>query len=191
MAGARLCSIEGCGKIAGTRGWCEAHYRRWRRHGDPLGGHASRGDLGKFFNEVVLPYDGEECLYWPYSGNRGYGTIVIDGRHCYVHRLVCEAANGEPPTPDHEAAHSCGNGHLGCCAKRHLSWKTHAENAADMHIHGTVLKGDGHPVSKLTEAQAREIVALKGKVSQSKLAKRFGVCPSNIGSIQNGRTWRT
>ncbi|MBZ9922605.1 hypothetical protein LB579_33660, partial [Mesorhizobium sp. BR1-1-7] len=25
---------------------------------------------------------------------------------------------------DAQAAHSCGKGHLGCAAKRHLSWKT-------------------------------------------------------------------
>lgn len=36
------CSIEGCGKPAKNRGWCSAHYTRWRRHGDPLAGAASR-----------------------------------------------------------------------------------------------------------------------------------------------------
>lgn len=24
-----------CGKPAVTRGWCQKHYMRWRRHGDP------------------------------------------------------------------------------------------------------------------------------------------------------------
>lgn len=31
----RTCSIEGCEKKAVTRGWCAAHYERWRQHGDP------------------------------------------------------------------------------------------------------------------------------------------------------------
>lgn len=31
------CSIEGCDRPVKTRGWCNAHYLRWRRHGDPLG----------------------------------------------------------------------------------------------------------------------------------------------------------
>lgn len=29
------CSIDGCGKPVHCRGWCSAHWTRWRRHGDP------------------------------------------------------------------------------------------------------------------------------------------------------------
>ena len=32
------CIVTGCIDPAIARGWCNAHYRRWRRHGDPLGG---------------------------------------------------------------------------------------------------------------------------------------------------------
>lgn len=34
----RTCSIDNCGRPATARGWCGAHYQRWRNHGDPLGG---------------------------------------------------------------------------------------------------------------------------------------------------------
>jgi hypothetical protein len=37
-----LCSISGCRSPFLARGWCEAHYRRWRRHGHPLGGRHYR-----------------------------------------------------------------------------------------------------------------------------------------------------
>jgi hypothetical protein len=30
------CSIEGCTEPLAARGWCQAHYGRWRHHGDPL-----------------------------------------------------------------------------------------------------------------------------------------------------------
>jgi hypothetical protein len=36
MANEPICSVETCDKPAQTRGWCERHYRRWVRHGDPL-----------------------------------------------------------------------------------------------------------------------------------------------------------
>lgn len=29
------CSIEGCERLRKSRGWCNTHYERWRRHGDP------------------------------------------------------------------------------------------------------------------------------------------------------------
>lgn len=36
----RICAIESC-DAAGelVRGWCRAHYQRWRRHGDPTAGN--------------------------------------------------------------------------------------------------------------------------------------------------------
>jgi hypothetical protein len=34
----QICSIDGCGKDGKDkwRTWCQSHYQRWRRHGDPL-----------------------------------------------------------------------------------------------------------------------------------------------------------
>lgn len=39
----RTCIVDGCTNTAspykgGARGWCKTHYKRWRRHGDPLHG---------------------------------------------------------------------------------------------------------------------------------------------------------
>lgn len=31
-----LCALEDCDRDAITRGWCQTHYKRWLRHGDPL-----------------------------------------------------------------------------------------------------------------------------------------------------------
>jgi hypothetical protein len=31
---AETCSVAGCSRDAKTRGWCHAHYQRWRAHGD-------------------------------------------------------------------------------------------------------------------------------------------------------------
>lgn len=33
-----LCTIHNCTNPQLARAWCDAHYRRWRRHGHPLGG---------------------------------------------------------------------------------------------------------------------------------------------------------
>lgn len=36
MTTAKICSIDGCDKPAKGRGWCGAHWWRWRNNGDPL-----------------------------------------------------------------------------------------------------------------------------------------------------------
>lgn len=36
------CSVEGCTNPYHQKGYCRPHYMRWWRHGDPLGGIASR-----------------------------------------------------------------------------------------------------------------------------------------------------
>src|SRR5690606_10386733 len=33
-----ICSVEECQKKVHCRGWCNAHYQKWRNYGDPLGG---------------------------------------------------------------------------------------------------------------------------------------------------------
>ena len=32
----KRCGVEGCERPVDARGFCKAHYNRWRRHGDPL-----------------------------------------------------------------------------------------------------------------------------------------------------------
>lgn len=32
----RACTVEGCGRVHEARGWCNVHYKRWVRTGDPL-----------------------------------------------------------------------------------------------------------------------------------------------------------
>jgi DNA-binding transcriptional regulator YiaG len=39
MADKPLCKIPNCDKTSLARGWCNAHYIRWRKYGDPLGSH--------------------------------------------------------------------------------------------------------------------------------------------------------
>lgn len=190
MAISRLCSIPNCGKSARKRGWCNAHYLRWWSHGDPTKGRTREGEPLEYLNGIVLPYEGDDCLPWPFAKTTsGYGTIWLDGKLWRVGRLVCESANGPPPTPSHEAAHSCGNGHLSCCTKRHLSWKTVLENSADQVIHGTRLRGTTQNGAKLTDDNIREILSLKGTMPQRFIAKKFGVTQSHISRIYSGDVW--
>lgn len=68
-----------------------------------------RGAATRFYHEVALPYEGDDCLIWPFSRDRqGYGHFATNGKPRKAHRLVCEAHCGPPPTSSHVAAHRCG-----------------------------------------------------------------------------------
>lgn len=185
-----ICSIPDCGKKALTKGFCANHYYRLRRYGDPLGGGTSHGEPLRFIHEVALKHEGDECLPWPFSkSGAGRGQIWVGDVKHVTPRYVCELIHGAPPTPEHEAAHSCGKGHEGCISPHHLSWKTTSENHADKLIHGTHLRGERSGTAKLTEDQAREILRLKGVKSQYELAKQFGVRQPSISRIHQGKRW--
>ncbi len=133
-------------------------------------------------------YDGPECLMWPFGKNNGYPNHVkMDGRSEYGHRAMCRLVNGDPPNEEYEASHSCGRGHLGCVDPRHLAWKTAGENQADRANHGT--RNVWGWRGKLTQAQADEIMALRGKMKQADIAKKFGVSRSNVSFIHCGQAW--
>lgn len=192
MATPRLCSIPGCGNRHHAREWCWTHYARWKKHGDPLARRpiAARGAPAQYFEERVLTYDGNECLIWPFARTAGYGILVVDGTARIVSRLVCEFFNGPPPAADYEAAHSCGNGNKGCVTRRHVSWKTPKENAADKKLHGTQTYGETHAPAKLTDDKVHAIRALAKSIKSPDIARYYGVADTTIRHILNGRTWR-
>jgi hypothetical protein len=157
-----------------------------------LDGGVSRTKIGeplRYYREVVLPYEGGNCLLWPFARNKqGYGQLRFEGRQQTVSRIVCIEANGPPPSPKHEAAHSCGKGHEGCCAKRHLEWKTSSANKADRLAHGTHIRGERNGRARLNQADVREIRDLHG-ISIRRIAQRFGVSPAAISCIRQHRSW--
>ena len=128
-----ICAIDGCGRPLEARGLCSRHYGRLLRHGDPLVLlNTEFGEPARYLREVVLPYNGDDCLIWPFNcGSNGYAMIWCNGRPKHVHTIVCEHEHGPKPTPKHEVAHGCRNGRYGCVTARHLRWATHIENKAD------------------------------------------------------------
>lgn len=156
-------------------------------------GHRNGGLAGKGKGAAVTwlrehaSHQDDACLIWPFSIVRGYGNVGINGKIYYAHRYMCEMVNGPPPTPKHQAAHSCGCGHAGCVNPRHLSWKTPSENQLDKREHGTAYK-EGRR-NKLHPQDVIAIRTLKGVRTQDELAEMFGVSRRNIGAILDGRSW--
>ena len=151
---------------------------------------ASPGAAAQFIRDVAVPFTGDACLPWPFAASRGVGRVKVCGKAQIAHRVVCKAAHGEPPTPAHAAAHSCGNGHTGCVNPRHLRWATHTENEADKLLHGTTARGEGHGRSKLTEEDVHTIRAkLAAGQKQADIPAEHGVHRVNVSHIKTGKSW--
>jgi len=148
---------------------------------------APRNTARLFFFEKVLKHDDPvSCLIWPYAKlPGGYGVIKLKGWRVnqYVHRLVCEHANGPPPAGLY-AAHCCGN--ASCVNPYHLRWATPRENQMDRHAHGTIIRpdarGERNPSAKLTEAQVRWIRACG--LSAVEVSKNLNVTTNLVWGIR-------
>lgn len=186
------CSANGCESEARYKAvqLCNRHYLRLRRHGSVEGGATSQGEPLDWLRGNV-PAETDDCLVWPYGRFAdGYGAIRWEGRKHRVHRLVCTMIHGDPPCESMDAAHTCGNGHLGCVNDRHLYWATRAQNLADRIAHGTANRGQRNGQAKLTELEAREILSLKGSgILQKDVAARFGVSRELVGRIWRRQIW--
>lgn len=141
--------------------------------------------------EVALPYEGDDCLPWPFSmrgGRRPQDAYpAITGG--YGHGYLCELAHGPKPTPAHEVEHRCASHR--CMNKRHLWWATHKENCGARLAQGRQPIGEGHGRVVLTEPDVAEIRSTpKVRGSGIRLAEKYGVSPALVSLIRNGRIWR-
>lgn len=133
-----------------------------------------------------------------------------------VNRLVCIAFHGDPPTPEHHAAHK--NGRRPDNRADNLRWATPSSNMCDKVEHGTTPygekngsrlhpdrlarglrngkytrpestpRGESHGKSKLTAEQARSI--RDDTRSQRVIAAHYGISRGAVVSIKNRLTWR-
>ncbi len=186
-----ICGVLDCGKPIYRRQWCLPHYKQWRKWGDPLFTKRARNNELRQWIDANVGHGGYKCLVWPFSRGKASGrpcTITINGTRISATRYMCLMAHGHAPTLRHEAAHSCGKGHLGCIHPKHLRWATKLENLSDMIIHQTLLVGENKPASKLTNDDVR--IILESSMPGSSLARIFGVHHSTIYAIRTGKRWR-
>lgn len=135
---------------------------------------------------VLCFYKKQGRILRPGIASNGYPTVALYGVTRTMHSLVIEAFIG-PRLSGMEVRHL--DGKRTNCILDNLAYGTPADNRADSKRHGTMARGSQYSSAKLNEAKARVIRSLKGKVSQSTLAKRYSVSPAAIQAVHDGRTW--
>jgi hypothetical protein len=146
---------------------------------------AAKGSSEAFLREHI-GFSGTECLLWPFRKRRtGYGLAVVNGVQKPASRWMCTLAHGQPPSPKHEAAHSCGT--PSCVNPHHLRWATPVENQADRFLHGTDNRGSKNGKTHLSDDDIRAIRAAPPDLNS--LVKRFGVSKGCVSKIRSGSRW--
>ena len=132
------------------------------------------------------------------NGNtyRGYTRVKLmmpnGKKRCLsVHRLVCEAFHGAPPSRKHHAAHFDGdpqNNHYS-----NLRWATAKENVGDdrtRHNRHPAGERNGRSVLNWTLVKRirSEFTGAYGEASR--LARKYGLSNSAMRSVLTGEHWR-
>lgn len=189
----RVCSVENCEKKYYARGFCNMHYQRASKYGDPSAGQ-NHAPLEERFWRYVDKRGPDECWPWLAKCERnGYGRIQIGGKgsaQTGAHRLSFKIANGSEPQV---VMHTCDN--RICVNPAHLRAGTYKENMADMHRKGRTKPGrrlgEDHRRAKLTEDDVRAIRANEGNgQSAASVGRNYGVSHRAITAIWKRENWR-
>lgn len=128
---------------------------------------------------------------WLWTGAKlktGYGSIRIDHKAVRAHRVAYELLVGEIPDGG-LILHSCDTPL--CVNPDHLRIGDKRANTHDAIERGQHVVGEDHYRAKIpNHAIATIRAALAAGVPGKYLAKQFGVGPSMISAIKNGKKWR-
>lgn len=140
------CPRDGCDHSAHSRGLCKPHYDYARNHGLPLPPRQQRErervSVAQRMEKYTQRSDG--CWVWSGTINRttGYGSLTVERKSRYAHRLAWELDHGPIPA-GLCVLHRCDNRR--CVRPDHLFLGTFADNTRDMMAKGEA-RQHGPPV---------------------------------------------
>jgi len=188
----KVCIVDGCQSKSACRQMCYKHYGRWQRHGDPEKLVNPWGTPEERLWRHVDRRGPDDCWEWQAATRYGYGmvqNVKERGKSVMAHRFAYELLVGPIPDGLH-LMHKCDN--PPCCNPAHLTPGTPKENVHDMMAKGRgnwrAPKGEESPRAKLTAEQAK--IIKYGYEKGVVLAARFGVQPTTVSAIRNGRLWK-
>lgn len=185
---ASQCSVAGCQRKYYAKGWCEMHWRRARKHGDPLAGANHAPPEVRFWRHVEIAA-ADQC--WPWSGSKtkaGYGRFQSGGKGLPTVSATrfCFEMHYGPVPQGHVVMHRCDS--PTCVNPAHLTSGTHRDNTQDMVRKGRdTLIGERNSFAKLTESAVKHIRSTPPGTRG--LTKKYGVSKETIAKVRKGLSW--
>lgn len=150
------------------------------------------GSDGNIYSRTQYKGFGKKILvgWYPLQGhNSGKGYLTVSLCHenkkvtKSVHRLICMAFHGMPEPKSLQTRHK--DGVRSNNIPSNLVWGTQYENWEDREAHGHGMKGENHPMSKLTNLEREHLLwaFAKGLCSQRHAARILGMSQAAMSSL--------
>lgn len=188
----KQCEVDNCGNPHNAKGFCNTHYGRLRRGGNPhIKSQIEKTPTERFF-ESFEKLSTTDCWEWTsYKANFGYGKLRANGREVRAHRFSYEYFVG--PIPNGLCVlHKCDN--PPCVNPKHLYIGTKRDNARDMIERGRAYQpptqGEYNSQAKLHDGDIHVIRYLvECGLKQTHVANFLGISKHQVNSIVHKRSW--
>ena len=183
MNGKKICSVEGCQKIAKAKGFCIQHYKCWHRLGKPVPDRPTfHGTEIERLEHYTDKKGHDDCWLWLSNKDKdGYGTMRSGSKNKRAHRVAYEHYIGKIPKGK-LVLHSCNN--PSCVNPNHLRVGVHNDNMRDRFKAGNYTASEKHPNSKFSNKIVEKVRVSVG--SYAKIGKLFNMSATQVGNIKRG-----
>lgn len=188
----KKCLVAECERNSTTAGYCQKHYVRNKKYGNPHTVLRKHGEgktfAERFWSRVDKTTNSNGCWEWQGTIEKtGYGHVEYKGKTWKTHRMAWLLTYEKVPV--NCILHACDN--RKCVNPNHLREGTHKENSQDMVKRKRSLFGEKQNSAKITDEIVKSVrqMLANGK-TQKEVTEILNLSFNIVHGIKSGRTWK-